>query len=63
MQHITLVQTANSPQLLYSSVWWRGGFLAASWLVVKLPGGEMTGKQIFSHFFLAFFNVLKDLPG
>ena len=51
MQHITLVRTANSPRLLYSSVWWRvgwwrGGFLVASWLVAKLPGGEMTGKRL-----------------
>ena len=22
--------------------WWRDGFLAASWLVAKLPGGKMT---------------------
>ena len=27
----TLVRTANSPRLLYSSVWWRGDFLVASW--------------------------------
>ena len=25
--------------------WWRGGFLVATWLVAKLPCGEMTGKQ------------------
>ena len=23
-----------------------GGFLVASWLVAKLPGGEMTGNHI-----------------
>ena len=40
---------------LFVGVWWRGdfawarvswrrsGFLVASWLVAKLPGGEMTG--------------------
>ena len=26
-------------------IWWRGGFLVASWLVAKLPGGEMTGYR------------------
>ena len=25
--------------------WWRGGELVASWLVAKLPGGEMTGNR------------------
>ena len=25
--------------------WWRDGFLMASWLVAKLPGGEMTGYR------------------
>ena len=25
--------------------WWRDGFLVASWLVAKLPGGEMTGYR------------------
>jgi len=25
--------------------WWRDGPLVASWLVAKLPGGEMTGYQ------------------
>ena len=40
------------PGTIYSSVWWRGdfawwrgGFLVASWLVAKLPGGEMTGYR------------------
>ena len=25
--------------------WWRGGFLVASWLVAKLPGGDLTGYR------------------
>ena len=25
--------------------WWRDGFLVASWLVAKLPGGETTGYR------------------
>jgi len=25
--------------------WWRDGLLVASWLVAKLPGGEMTGYR------------------
>ena len=25
--------------------WWLDGFLVASWLVAKLPGGEMTGYR------------------
>ena len=25
--------------------WWRDGFSVASWLVAKLPGGEMTGYR------------------
>ena len=51
---------SNSYTLLYYSVsfcwwrggfawwrvgWWRGGILVASWLVAKLPGGEMTGNR------------------
>ena len=36
LDYFTLVQTANSPRLLY---------LEASLLVVKLPGGEMTGYR------------------
>ena len=26
--------------------WWRDGLLVATWLVVKLPGGEMTGNPM-----------------
>ena len=26
--------------------WWRDGFLAAGWLVAKLPDGEMTGLTV-----------------
>ena len=26
--------------------WWRDGFLVASWLVAKLPGGEMTADTV-----------------
>ena len=25
--------------------WWQDGFSVASWLVAKLPGGEMTGYR------------------
>ena len=45
MQHVTLVRTANSPRQLSDFAWWQGGFLVASWLVAKLPGGKMTGKR------------------
>ena len=32
--------------------WWRGGELVASWLVAKLPGGEMTGNRSIVALFL-----------
>ena len=31
--------------ILRRVVWCRGGFLVASWLVAKPPGGEMTGYR------------------
>ena len=51
LDYLTLVH-------LFVDVWWRGdfalwrvswrrsGFLVASWLVAKLPGGEMTGYPV-----------------
>ena len=41
LDYFTLVRTANSPRLLYLEA----SLLVASWLVVKLPGGEMTGYR------------------
>ena len=31
---------------LWRVSWWRSGFLVASWLVAKLPGGEITGYRL-----------------